>query len=51
MVEPCKIVEFEGEAVLLLPEDLLARWSLDVGDDLYLVETANGFTLSPSDSN
>ena len=39
MIRRLRITEFEGEPVLLLPDDLLAHLGVSVGDSLQVVHT------------
>lgn len=44
-----KITTVGNSAGVILPKELLARLRLQKGDELYVVETADGFRLSPYD--
>ncbi|MGA7297424.1 MAG: AbrB/MazE/SpoVT family DNA-binding domain-containing protein [Rhodanobacteraceae bacterium] len=44
-----KITTIGNSAGVILPKELLARLRLEKGDELYLVETADGIRLSQYD--
>ncbi|WP_374673213.1 AbrB/MazE/SpoVT family DNA-binding domain-containing protein [Ideonella sp.] len=42
-----KLTQIGNSVGVILPKDVLARLKLEKGDTVYLVEAANGVTLSP----
>ncbi len=44
-----KITTVGSSAGVILPKEVLARLKVEKGDQLTLVETANGYELSPYD--
>ena len=40
-----KIVEHEGELVMLLPDEAVAKLKVGVGDEVVLIETPRGYEL------
>jgi bifunctional DNA-binding transcriptional regulator/antitoxin component of YhaV-PrlF toxin-antitoxin module len=44
-----KIIEHEGNLVMLLPEEARRKLNVAVGDDVVLIETPNGFELQRFD--
>jgi len=49
MNKPLKIAKFGNSAGVVLPKDVLARLRAEVGDNLYLSETPDGFHLTAHD--
>lgn len=45
-----KIVEHEGELVMLLPDEAVARLKVSVGDEVVLLETPRGYELRSAKS-
>lgn len=44
-----KITAIGNSAGVILPRELLARLRVDKGDEVFVVETADGITLTPYD--
>lgn len=44
-----KITKIGNSAGIILPKELLARLRVDIGDDVYLSEAADGMRLTASD--
>lgn len=44
-----KITAIGNSAGVVLPKDVLSRLKLEKGDTLYLVETPDGYRLTPHD--
>jgi len=44
-----KITKIGNSAGVILPKDLLARLRVDIGDDLYFSEAADGLRVTASD--
>jgi putative addiction module antidote len=49
MAIPLKIRKVGNSAGLTLPKEVLARLRVEVGDTVYLIESPDGFALSPYD--
>jgi hypothetical protein len=45
-----KIIEHEGELVMLLPDEAVARLKVGVGDEVLLMETPRGYELRSAKS-
>lgn len=44
-----KITKIGNSAGIILPKEVLARLRVDIGDDIYLSETADGLRVTASD--
>jgi putative addiction module antidote len=44
-----KVTAIGNSRGIVLPRDVLARMQVEKGDTLYLVETPDGYTLTPHD--
>lgn len=44
-----KLIEMEGGIGVVLPENVLTRLGVSLGDSLYAIETQEGLRLIPSD--
>jgi len=44
-----KITTVGNSTGVVLPKEVLAKMQVEKGDNLYLIETANGFEISPYD--
>lgn len=44
-----KITKIGNSAGIILPKDVLARLRVEVGDDIYISETADGMRITASD--
>ena len=49
-MEIVKLIAVGSSMGVILPDDLLARWKVRIGDHLQLVNTDRGIELSPCDS-
>ncbi len=49
MVTKVKITTIGNSAGVILPKELMQRLRLEKGDQLHLIETADGFELTPYD--
>ncbi|MDZ4097070.1 MAG: AbrB/MazE/SpoVT family DNA-binding domain-containing protein [Methylophilaceae bacterium] len=45
-----KVTQIGNSLGVILPKDLLGKFKLDKGDDLFVTETPDGFTISPHDA-
>ena len=48
MTDACKLTETDGQIALVIPDEIVAKWNVGVGDMVYLTETPDGFDLSPT---
>lgn len=48
-VRSVKITRIGNSAGVILPKELLARLRVDIGDDIYFSETADGLRVTASD--
>lgn len=48
-MEILKISAFGNSAGVILPRDVLARLKVEKGDRLFLIETEDGYRLTPHD--
>jgi len=44
-----KLTQIDDAVGMILPDEVLSRMKLELGDTLYVTETANGFVLTPYD--
>ncbi len=49
MMTPLKITSIGDSAAIVLPQELLGRLHVSVGDTLYAIETASGVELTTED--
>jgi putative addiction module antidote len=49
MGKPLRLIPVGNSTGVILPREILDRLRVDRGDQLYAVETPNGFELSPYD--
>lgn len=45
-----KVTQIGNSLGVILPKELLGKFKLDKGDDLFVTETPDGFTISPHDA-
>ncbi len=48
MNKPQKVIKVGNSAGMILPKEILAKLRVSLGDDLYLIETAHGFHITPN---
>ncbi|HZY62447.1 MAG TPA: AbrB/MazE/SpoVT family DNA-binding domain-containing protein [Edaphobacter sp.] len=51
MASAVKITTIGNSAGIILPKEVLAKLNVTKGDNLYLVDTPEGITLSPYDQD
>jgi len=42
------LIEIEGEVGFIIPDEILDRYNLKIGNELEVLETGKGLTLIPS---
>jgi putative addiction module antidote len=51
MTSTLKVTKIGNSTGIILPKDMLERLHVSKGDTLYAVETANGFEITPFNSD
>ena len=49
MNKPLKIAKFGNSAGVILPKEMLAKLRADVGDNIFVSETPDGFNITTHD--